>query len=72
MMPKFGKAEVNEPESLSIPAPVAERGMVVIKLAVPPASYEAMLMNRDSLQEWLNKGQRGELKHGDQFVIVWP
>jgi hypothetical protein len=57
---------------MSIPAPVGERGMVVIKLAVPPWDEAIVNVFRNGLQDWLNKAHRGELKPGDQFVLVVP
>jgi hypothetical protein len=71
-MPKFARAEANEQEPAQIQAPVGERGMVVIKLAVPPWREDVLNVFRDGLQDWLNKAHRGELKRGDQFVLVVP
>jgi hypothetical protein len=74
-MPKFTKPEPQGPNSvaaLTVPAPIAERGMVVIKLAVPPWEEAIISVFRNGLQEWLNKAHRGELNPGDQFVIVVP
>jgi hypothetical protein len=71
-VPKSEPLEYGGEIPVAIPAPIGERGMVVIKLAVPPWSDEVMTIFRDGLQDWLNKAHRGELKQGDQFVLQVP
>jgi len=74
-MPKFEKSVDNGSEKgiePAITAPAAEHGMIVVKLAVPPWQEPAISIFRDSLQDWLNKAHRGELKPGDQLTLVVP